>query len=223
MPSKPLSEKIGRGFDRLAPVYDGIVELTFGRSIELLQQETLSSLERKERVAIIGGGSGLILKQALDFRLGNAFTNAEWSEAMVNKTKERLSPEQMSSVQFTKNAFRSEGAQYDYILFPFVLDCYTEDGVIELLERAKKHLSPNGKVVVIDFNQEAGTGYQKSWIKEAFIQVLYFFFRMTTSIPGRALPPFHSLAKQTGLHLETAIYRSNGWLQGTVWIMEARV
>ena len=185
------TESIGKGFDRLVGMYDPIVQLVFGNRIELLQAKTLERLGPVNRVLIVGGGTGKILTQCLELNRPEYTVFAELSEKMMASAEKRVSISSGPMVQFTQTDYRTRTDRFDAIIFPFVLDCYSTDEVKEHLMAAKGLLTKKGRVALIDFNLEAGTVFRGSWIKKCFIDFLYAFFRLTTSMKASQLAPFH--------------------------------
>lgn len=209
--------KIAHGFDQLAAFYDPIVHLVFGSSIDRLQEHVIRSLANSKHTLIFGGGTGKILRQCLDRSLALKYTYAEISPAMMTKTKARLKPDENQCVQFTHAPFTETHQAFDLVLFPFVLDCFSDAEIQSTLHQTKAHLTEKGQLVLIDFNQEHGTAYEKTHWKEAFIWLLYRFFRVFTRISANRLPSFHSIMNDSGFTKSDEHYRYNGWIQATVW------
>ena len=49
--------RIARGFDRLAPIYDGLTAFVFGGAIRRSQTCFLGSLAESAEILVVGGGS----------------------------------------------------------------------------------------------------------------------------------------------------------------------
>lgn len=207
---------IGRGFDRLAWIYDSVVQLIFGQTFEQLQAEAFATLPACEHTLIVGGGSGKIVRQCFDHGISERYTYAELSEQMIGRTKRRLSAQELQNVTFTQD--KDAGIhKYDLIILPFILDCYDPVSISTWLNAFQQRLNDGTRIVLIDFNMEAGTPYQPKWWKAAFIRLLYAFFRSTTRIPAKELAPFQRIFQDAGFRKESEIYAHGGWIQAVVW------
>lgn len=217
----PSSIRIGRGFNLVSPIYDAAMRLVFGRSVDRFQEKVIQNLAPVDTALIVGGGSGNILRWAFDSSLASHYVYAELSDAMIARTRARISVEEAQTVRFTSKAFDTDES-YDLILFPFVLDCYPPSSILEALTSSRNKLRTGGKLVLIDFNLESSTPYEPRWWKTSFIALLYLFFRSLASIPAKRLPPFQALFREAGFSLQSEDYIYRGWIQSTVWKLEAK-
>lgn len=206
--------RIGKGFNLLAPIYDGVVFLFFGKSFSRLQQQLFSDLASAEKCLIIGGGSGEVLENAILQNLASEYYYAELSDKMIKKTKSRISRLNKSySIAFSNDWTDWDKESFDFIILPFVLDCYSETELQSLISDLVSCLSPKGKILFIDFNQEAEFGYEAHFAKAGFISLLYAFFNLTTGISAQKLPAFNRLFRTHGLITEKQILIKKGWIQ----------
>jgi ubiquinone/menaquinone biosynthesis C-methylase UbiE len=214
MPSNP--QQVGRGFDRLAPIYDIAVKLCFGNHISQLQRRLLMALPKSQKVLIIGGGSGEILKRLYQIQLVEQVHYVELSEIMCLKAASKLNDRERARTFFSTSLDPNQEA-FDLIILPFVLDCYSEQEILHMLDRYRSILKTNGSVAFIDFNMEPGTAYEPSLLKQYFISALYIFFRITTGIPAKSLAPFQRLFHTAGYIRTYETYDMNGWLQALLY------
>ena len=210
--------RIGKGFNLLAPIYDGVVFLFFGKAFSRLQQQLFSDLASAEKCLIIGGGSGEVLKNAIHQNLASEYYYAELSDRMIEKTKTRISRlNHPSSIEFSNDWTTWKEQSFDVIILPFVLDCYSETELQSLISKLVSCLSPKGKILFIDFNQEAEFGYEAHFAKAGFITLLYAFFNIVTGISAKKLPAFNQLFMSQGLIAEKRILIKKGWIQAVCW------
>jgi len=211
--------RIGKGFNALAPIYDSIVKLIFGNSINSLQTQILKGFDSKDSCLIIGGGSGKILAQAIEANLAKNYFYAELSSAMIEKTKAKTFPETID-ISYSDNWKDWGGNSFDYVILPFVLDCYTEIEISTWLQELKDSLMLNARIIFIDFNNEPAFAYQPSLWKSTFIKMLYVFFGLTTAIKAKYLAPFNKLFERQNFQTEKRKHIYNGWVQAVVWKMD---
>lgn len=214
----PEPKKSGRGFDRLAGVYDRCVQLIFGNRLNDLQKDILVGLPTKHTCLIIGGGTGSILRAVLDLNLAPTIVFAELSVEMIARASRRLDPQEQDRVHFTTDWEQVvRGTTFDYIILPFVLDCYREPTISRWLDVFTAILNPGGTLIVADFNHEKDFGFRPGAFHRLFIKTLYLFFRTTTSIEATRLPRISMLMHTHDYVCRKVIYKSGGWLQASLW------
>ena len=80
----------------------------------------------------------------------------------------------------------------------FVLDCFTAPELRDLLNRVKEHLRPGAIWLVSEFSiPEKGW---RQWHAKAWISMMYLFFRITTGLQARTLPPIGRCLAELSLH-----------------------
>lgn len=221
MPSKA---RIGKGFDRLAFIYDLVVWLVFGNKISNLKKTFLEPLTKAENAIIIGGGSGKILEYALQSDIATNFVYAELSERMIEKTKSRISTTDLSRIEFCDDFEpKLRENKFDYIILPFVLDCYRNRDVKAMLSQFSAALTENGSIVFFDFNLSKEDGFEPKQWKTAFIKLLYTFFHLATEIPAKKLPSFSRHFSEAGFYRGRTTLISKGWIQAIEWKRENRI
>ena len=220
----PSSTSIGKGFDRLASIYDLVVWLVFGNKISNLKKTFLESLSKGDNSIIIGGGSGKILEYALQSDIATNFVYAELSERMIEKTKSRITASDLSRIEFCDDFEpKLQEKKFDYIILPFVLDCYRNRDVKAMLSQFSAALTENGSIVFFDFNLSKEDGFEPKQWKTGFIKLLYTFFRLTTGIPAKKLPSFSRHFNEAGFYRGRTTLISNGWIQAIEWKREKRI
>jgi ubiquinone/menaquinone biosynthesis C-methylase UbiE len=215
MAEKP--NRIGNGFDLLAPIYDFVVFLVFGKTFSHLQHEVLENLPSENRCLIIGGGSGEILSIAESKNLSQQYYYADLSTKMLNKAKLRMASNTKTFIEYDTDWKKWQSVEFDYIILPFVLDCYAAELVDTMIADLKSCLSSKGKVILFDFNQEEDFGYEPNKLKDQFIRLLYWFFSKTAGLKVKTLPHFNMLFEKQGFQTEIRSQRLKGWVQGVVF------
>lgn len=220
MPDQSGHQRIGRGFNLLSGFYDASVRFIFGSQLINLQKELLDGLSKRKTCLIIGGGTGEVLRYAQDIDLADRYYYAELSTRMLAKAKAHLTSDELRQVTFGPDWKRLLGDQkVDYIVLPFVLDCYPESAVRNMIQQLKQVLADEGQILIIDFNEEPVDGHRPTAFQQLFIQCLYLFFAITTSIEARRLPRILTLMPAEGFRLQNRIGKRNGWLLATCWSM----
>lgn len=211
---------MARGFDFVAPFYDLIVYLVFGKTFINLQSEVFAELQSQNNCLIIGGGSGQVLELAIEAKLSKHFYYADLSPKMLRKAKSRIETHPEVPVDFSLEWKAWKSNEFDYIVLPFVLDCYPASQVSAMIQELKECLSPKGKIVLFDFNEEVEHDYAPAIWKHVLISWLYMFFRKTAGVQATTLAPFNLLFGKQGFKPELRNTRMNGWIQGVVFSLQ---
>ena len=220
----PNDSRIGQGFNRLSSIYDFVVWLVFGNKIQNLKRSFIQSRPTAENTLIIGGGTGEILEYALESNISSRFVYAELSDQMIIKTKARISADDLSRIEFCNDYRATLGEKkFNYIIVPFVLDCYRYKDVKIMLNEFTSALAHKGSIVFFDFNLSKEDGFESRQWKIYFIKLLYVFFRLTTSIPAKRLPSFSRLFSEAGYYKAHTTLISKGWIQAIEWKRESRI
>ena len=212
------AQKLARGFDLLASIYDTGVFMVFGKTLLILQKELVDQVAPVSTCLIVGGGTGAILRYGMDIQLANRYYYAELSGAMIKKTKNRLSTNEIGIVRFSQDVYSIDNQiKYDLILLPFVLDCYESQEVQSMLIHFTSRLESNGKIGVIDFNNDSIDGLKPRFWQHIITRLLYLFFRFTVGLKPKRLPPIIPILKDSGLNCVWNKSKYNAWLQASVW------
>jgi len=177
-------------FDFLAPTYDSVVRLVFGRSIVMSQKWLIGQMEDCNSVLILGGGTGEILTLLPEnFRI----TYLEKSGEMIRISKNRKTS---LEIDFINEDFLGWGTQqkFDCIICPFFLDCFNEINLRETILRVKAYLSPNGVLLVSDFELKSTPRFL-SWL-------MHFFFRISTNLESKALKDINGELLKAGFEMK---------------------
>src|SRR5690606_9729299 len=82
----------------------------------------------------------------------------------------------------------STSKKFDLIVFPFFLDNFSDEKIIDSLNKAKQILTPTGNILVIDFNAE---NTSKCFLLK--LQVIHYFFKLFSRTQRVKLPNFNHL------------------------------
>lgn len=191
-----------KGFDRLAPLYDALARVIFGRAIKQSQRATLSFIPPRASILIIGGGTGWILPELMKRTKPERVVYIEASKQMVALSKKRLanlSTENAGTVDFrlgTEKVVRST-EQFDIIITHFLLDLYSQPYVENTVQQLSKRLKPAGLWLCTDFQLPKKT--KGHWWQRGLVKSMYLFFQFCCGIEGRQLPDFDKAFAKAGL------------------------
>ncbi|WP_375580362.1 class I SAM-dependent methyltransferase [Marivirga tractuosa] len=169
-------------FNRISSLYDFLKILVFGKQLEKASNHFLNQISSNSSVLIIGGGTGKILR---NFSSTHQIKYLELSEAMIRKAKKINSEAKVEFIQADILKWVTN-EKYDLIVTSFVLDCFNDSQLNEILPKLKNILKRDGKWIQTDF-------YPKSSTHKLLIKIMYVFFNITTNLNVKKLADFNSL------------------------------
>jgi len=193
-------------FNAIAPFYDAIKKLVFQNSINKATEHFISSLPPVASILIIGGGTGALLKH---FNPKQQITYLEASAKMIEIAKER---EYHCKVHFIKADLRNHvwETQFDAIISPFILDCFSEEALTSILSGLNDQLKIDGLWLHADF-------YPQNAFQGSLVKLMYFFFRLTAKLSVSSIPDFDLCFKELPLSLEKKLLLRSGFIQSRLY------
>lgn len=166
-------------FDFIAPFYDQLQRLIFGKALLNAQIAHISEIRESDNILILGGGTGEILEH---LPLCENIDYVEKSHLMIRLAKRRLVNRPVDFISEDFLNFQSD-RKYNIIICPFFLDCFGEENLLTVISICKQKLTSGGKMIVIDFAKNSSD----SWI----VKLMHFFFRITANLESRNLKNIH--------------------------------
>lgn len=168
-------------FNQVAGAYDFLKRVVFGRQIDEASLYFLDQIPSNARILILGGGTGKILE---GFKSSHHITYLELSEAMIHKARRVEYKASIDFIQVDVLKWVSKN-QFDYIITPFVLDCFTETELNLIFPKLKKILRKYGNWVQTDF-------YPKNRAHKMLVKFMCIFFNLTANLKIDELADFDS-------------------------------
>ena len=204
------TQKAYQGFDRLAPFYDGLVRLVFGKAMYLAQTHFLSDINEKSKILILGGGTGWILKPLAQKTSGSEVTYIDAAQKMIAFARKQQ-PKDMHVTYITGTEEGIPvGASYDVIITNFYLDVFPEERIDTTVKQIAGHLKDDGIWIWTDF-QDHGPLWQRLLIK-----IMYWFFRVTCRLEANALADFETAFSHNGFTEEKAMQYFHGMIKTAI-------
>jgi len=186
---------------------------------EKVLENSIASFEFHSKILVVGGGADNTAIELLRNHKCDELTHVDISNVLSAKGKARLLnqfPESESSIEFMVKPFLDFESKrvFDAIIFPFYLDLFQDDEIIENIEKLKMHLHKNGAVYVIDF-LSSSTKWQrfKEW-------GLYFLFQPLTKVNRRKFPEIEKLFVQCGFIQTQSKRFENGFYCSGKYVLE---
>jgi tRNA (cmo5U34)-methyltransferase len=173
--------KSNSGFDFLAPVYDPLARLIFGKSIVYSQTWFLNQVPPKAKVLILGGGTGWFLEELIKQSPSCTVWYVDASFKMIEKTRERLLGDRVNLIHGTEDDIPTS-LTFDVIITNFYLDLFSEEKLEKIIQRLSFQTHSSSRWLVTDF-VDGGV-----WWQQCMLKIMYTFFRGVCDIEANRLP-----------------------------------
>jgi len=208
-------------FNRIAPVYDGLSRLVFGRRLQRAQTLFLDQIPGTNvsgtgtSVLVLGGGTGEILTAIFAKQPGCRVLFLEPSAQMVSQATRRVlrltGPANIAFRVGNETTLRSD-ERFDVIITPFVLGLFTEETLqTRLVPRLRQALKPDGVWLVTDFVNTP------VWWQRTLLWSMIRFFRLTADIEARQLANWQQTLSNVGLTRQRQGFAVWGMVSAEVW------
>ena len=198
-------------FDSVAPIYDNLSTLVFGKTMFNAQTIFLREIEQGATVLILGGGTGWLLAEVLRINLTCKIWYVEASSNMIMLAKKKISSAEMYRVNFVHGTEDSIPAEisFDVVITPFYLDLFCNNSCHVVIQKIKSSLHAKGIWIITDFVRTA-------WWHYGMLFLMYRFFEITSHIEATRLPDWESTLKQNGLEEIKSYLFYSGFIKSTL-------
>lgn len=201
------------GFNKIAPVYDALARLIYGKSIVKAQKHYLFLLKNSENILVLGGGSGWIVVELCKHTTAD-ITYVEASSTMIALTKQRNFPANQVRVIHGTEDHTPEGMVFDTVITNFYLDLFSEEKQHEVVKRILLTLPKNGMWLVSDFVDT------RKWWHRLLLVVMHQFFRRLCKIEAHKLSDWETTLCKNGLKQTQTESFYNGFIKSAVFVKE---
>jgi tRNA (cmo5U34)-methyltransferase len=199
------NQRSSASFDLIAPVYDRLAKLVYGRAQQKAQARFLPSVPAGAHVLIVGGGTGWVLPELLRVAQPRQVLFLEASAKMLRQAQARLDE---VAVPIECEILFRHGTEADLlpderfhvVMTPFVLDLFSMPEARKMMQKLDTHLLPNGLWLHTDFH-ESKDGLHGIW-QRPMLWAMYRFFGWVSHISGKHLPAFEVLFPELEYALE---------------------
>lgn len=202
-------------FDWIAPVYDALAFIVFGRRLQRAQVVFLDQIPTGASILLVGGGTGWLLGQVLTRCKPERVVYLDASAQMVARASRRMIRNRVEgSVDFRVGDQTTLPVQerFDVILTPFILDLFTEQTLQnQFIPRLRSALKPNGLWLLTDFVNT------NVWWQKGLLWSMIRFFRLTAGIDVRQLANWQRLLRELGLIRQKHQRQAGGLVSAEVW------
>lgn len=193
-------------FNSIAPVYDTLAMLIFGKSIRESQTTFFNVLKPNQHILICGGGTGWILRELDKLRIPLNIVYVEYSVKMLKRAQNREPFNHLSIKFINDDVFEFNLMSYDVVITNFFLDVFKPSRLDELIFKLKESIEDSGSWFVADFRN---TG---KWNHKALNYLMHKFFRVISSLESHKLQDFEQILIKNGLFLKDERFFFNGFI-----------
>jgi ubiquinone/menaquinone biosynthesis C-methylase UbiE len=167
-------------FNQLSSFYDVLKRIVFGNSLDIATTHFLKIVPSHTKILIIGGGTGKILNS---FNSTHHIKYVELSNSMIEKARKVNSMAFIEFIQADILKWKAE-EKFDFIITPFILDCFNEADLKLIFPKLKAYLISEGCWIQTDF-------YPKNLTQKLLVCMMYFFFRITAKLKVKKIGDFN--------------------------------
>jgi len=206
------------GFDRIAPVYDLLVGIVFGKSIRNAQLYFLSDIPKRSNVLILGGGTGWLLEELLKVNPDCNVWYVEASRKMLERTQKKIATRPTTCVHYIHGteAFLPQDISFDAVITNFYFDLFSSVSLHKVLNHIVKSMLPHAVLLISDFTNT------NVWRHRILLMIMYRFFRLVSGIESTHLPDWQNQLKHVGLGEVKSKLFYGGFIKSSVYSMPAR-
>lgn len=201
-------------FNRVSSYYDPLSRLIFGNSLRHSQILYLDDIPENGNVLILGGGTGWLLAELLRKKPSVNVWYVDAASAMIGLAKKKVSGlphERIRFIHGTQDAIPAE-VRFDAAITYFLMDLFTTPTVFDIISKVKNALVPEGLWLMTDFVKT-----EKRWHR-MLLKSMYYFFRHTSGVEAKELPPWEPLMLASGLSIEKEEFFYNGFIKAVEFL-----
>lgn len=200
------SKTLKRHFNSIAPFYNFIKRIVLNNGTETAIEFFIPFSKPHGRILVVGAGNDNSVielnKCSAVLEIVHLDISSRMTELARKRNRSLSTPCGYSTVSFSD--FQSD-QKFDQIIMPFYLDLFSDSMVVEQLQIAKRFLSSQGKVVIVDFDSSSELG----WVNQLRIQFLYGIFWPITGNIRSKIPDYTALSQKVNFHAKRLVGYEN--------------
>lgn len=204
-----IAESKINAFDSIAPYYDMLSRIVFGRSIRRSQMYQIQFIPRDANILILGGGTGWLLERLLQERPACHVSFLDSSQKMIEIARNRSAG---ATVTFIHGgiAHIPANSTFDVIIANFFFDQFVSRDMRVILKQIRRVMSRDGVLMIADFVDD------KLWQK-ALLHVMYRFFSFFGAVVVSRLPPWEVLVREQRFFLQWTARFYGGFIRSNIY------
>ena len=191
-------------FDRVAPIYDKLVGIVFGKAMRHAQTRFLKKIGAHSKVLILGGGTGWLLAELLSMRPDCQVIYIDASRKMIDLAQKKVGPnsQNVTFIHGTEKQIPAS-ASFEVVITHFYLDLFEQHSCAQVCAVIRNYCHPGSLWISCDFENRA-------WWHGITLRVMYIFFGLTSNLRTKRLPNWKACIQDTGFaKIRVAYYSGN--------------
>jgi tRNA (cmo5U34)-methyltransferase len=203
-------------FDRIAPFYDSLSRLVFGKAMHRAQTKFLKEIDPYASVLVLGGGTGWLLAELLLLKPRCTVVYIEASQKMIEMSRKKLgrSSENVLFIHGTEDNIPG-GTKFGAIITNFYLDLFEEQACQEVCRIIRGYCSPECLWIACDFVNVA-------WWHNFSLRAMYLFFGWVSNLRTKRLPDWRKCIQNVGFAQIGNEYEFNGLICSALYRLSRR-
>lgn len=183
-------------FNFIAPVYDLLKKMIFGKSLTVAEKYHLGEIESGDSLLILGGGTGKVLEFLPS---GCKVTYLELSDKMISRARLR---DFRGDIKFMHADFLElePTGKYDLIIASFFLDVFNEEKLEFACHKIRSMLKPEGYLIVTDFDPNGNL------IDKMLLKIMHLFFKLVSGLESNRLKDISGYLRNCGFRISKEKY-----------------
>ena len=202
-------------FDRVAPHYHWLETLVFGSQLQKARTAFVRKIDPPRRVLLVGEGDGRFLARFVRAYPQATIDCLESSARMIGLARRRLAPARVRFILEDVRSAKLPAGHYDLVVTHFVLDCFSERSLAEVVARLACAAAPGASWLLADF-REPRAGW-KRWHARFWLRLMYGFFRLTTGLEAAGLVDPSAFLSEAGFSLRSQRLSRFGMIKSEWW------
>jgi hypothetical protein len=203
--------KLKRSFNFLGHFYNPLKQFFLANTPEKVISKSVPYFGKHQNILVVGGGADNTVQELIKNACCSEITHLDISSVLSEKAKLRIPSAQNRknvNVNFVVCAFLEYEPEikYDAMVFPFYLDLFFTQEVIENINKAKGLLSSNSSIYVIDF----AASKDLNWFNDGVVKLLYLLFYPLTNVFRKSTPDYNTLFLNNGFVKKRELAFYNG-------------
>lgn len=202
--------KTNSGFDFLAPFYDLLTRMVFGKSIVQAQLVFLHKIQPDSKILILGGGTGWVLEKLSEGHASCEIWYVDLSFRMIEKARSRKVTNKINFIHGTEAEIPCD-IQFDAIITNFYLDLFSDLELKRIVKLITQRLKISSVWIVTDF-------VDRVWWQTGLLKMMYTFFRVVCRIDATKLPGWELVLRESGWRETGSVYCFSSFIKSSVFI-----
>lgn len=197
-------------FNWIAPYYDRLAKLIFGKSIIEAQHCHLELIPAHANILVLGGGSGKWVSEFIKTNRTCHILFVDASSKMLDQAKNNLKGvKQVSFIHGTQSDLVN--LHFDVIITHFFLDMFTNKQLRMLIEQLNGQLNSPALWIVSDFEKS------KYW-HSLLLNVMFLFFKLSHTIENKDLPDWNDMIKSHHFKISKTMSLYGDFIQSRLYV-----